>query len=297
VLNQEHLENFLLVVELGSLSRAARRAHLTQPALSRQMKLLEDEVGCQLFERTGRGMLPTLQGRRLEARARPLLAQLSGLRDEFRDAPLAGPLTFGVTPSVGMTWTAGLVSRFCKRYPQVELRVAVALSGASGEALESGKFDLGVLYSPAGGAQLVKTELWREEVRFLCQKQHPLASKKSISLKQALSASLILPSSQLGIRALLEEHARTLGMRVESAFRIDSVQLAMELVRQGHGQLLLTERALFDVQSKNLVAVAIRRPNLMRAAELAATEAALRRPVVRAFWEFVLEQQRASAPE
>lgn len=287
MLDQEHLENFLHVVELGSLSRAAERAHITQPALSRQIKLLEGDVGCELFERTGRGMLPTVQGRRLEARVRPLLAQLSSLRSEFRNAPISGPLTFAVTPSVGMAWTARLIGDFRERYPEVDLRVAVALSGSMGEAILRGKFDIGVLYSPAGSSQLERVELWREELMFLCQKTHPLACRKSIGLKQALAERLILPSSQFGIRALLEQHASALGATVQTAFEIDSVQLAMELVRQGRGQVLLTERALSDVQARNLVAVRMRRPTLFRAAELVASEGALRRPAVRAFWEFV----------
>src|SRR5690606_28381211 len=125
------------------------------------------------------------------------------------------------------------------------------------------------------------------ELMFLCQKTHPLACRKSIGLKQALAERLILPSSQFGIRALLEQHAATLGATVQTAFEIDSVQLAMELVRQGRGQVLLTERALSDVQARNLVAVRMRRPTLFRAAELVASEGALRRPAVRAFWEFV----------
>src|SRR5690606_868108 len=180
MLDQEHLENFLHVVELGSLSRAAERAHITQPALSRQIKLLEDDIGCELFERTGRGMLPTVQGRRLEARARPLLAQLASLRDEFKDAPISGPLAFVVTPSVGMAWTARLISLFRMRYPAVDLRVAVALSGAIGEAIVRGRFDIGVLYSSTGSEHLVTKELWQEEVFFLCRQDHPFACKKSL---------------------------------------------------------------------------------------------------------------------
>lgn len=289
MLDQEQLENFLHVVELGSLSRAAERAHITQPALSRQIRLLEEGVGCQLFERTGRGMLPTVQGRRLEARARPLLAQLASLQDEFKDAPIAGPLTFAVTPSVGMAWTAHLISLFRERHPLVELRVAVTLSGQMGEAVLRGKFDLGVLYSPAGNPHLETKELWREDVYFLCRKDHPFACKKAISLKRVLSSKLILPSSQLGIRSLLEERARGLGAIVDSEIEIDSVQLAMELVSQNQGHLLLTERALFDIQARNLVALPIRRPTLTRSAELVTSEGALRRPAVRALWEFVDE--------
>ena len=289
MLDPDQLRNFLHVVDLGSQSRAARRAHVTQPALSRQMKLLEEDVGRKLFERTGRGMRLTVDGRRLEMRVRPLLTQLDNLQREFSKAPISGPLTVAVTPSVGMVWTAGVVRAFRKKYPLVNLRVVVALSGAGGEALAQGKFDIGVLYSSVESDTLETAALWEEEAFFVCKKGSAHADCVSIPMKNVLKSSLIVPSSFYGIRALLDEQARELGVALNLELEIDSVQLALELVAHGTGNIILTERALSDMAARRLVAIPIRRPRLLRSAQLASSEASLSRPTVRAFWEFVLQ--------
>lgn len=292
MLDVDHLRNFLHIVDLGSLVEASRRAHITQPALSRQLRLLEEDVGTQLFERTGRGMRPTLDGRKLEMRARPLLNQLDGLQREFSTAPISGPVTLAVTPSLGMAWTAALVQKFRERFADVDLRVVVALSGVIGDAIERGKFDLGVLYAPLGTDALETTDLWVEESYFVCRRGSEFACKKQISFRKVLEQPLILPSSKHGVRALLEEQARKIGAEVNLEMEIDSVQLALELVKQGVGHVVLTGRTLGDIAARNLVAIPIRRPALVRAAQLATSESGLLRPAVRALWDFMLEEAR-----
>jgi|GEM_PF-4879023 len=295
MLDVEHLQNFLHIVDQGSLSEAARRAHVSQPALSRQLRLLEEDVGVQLFERTGRGMRPTLEGRRLELRTRPLLNQLDGLQREFSTGPISGPVTLAVTPSMGMAWTASLVQKFRARFSDVDLRVVVALSGAIGDAIERGKFDLGVLYSPLGSDELETTDLWVEESYFVCRRGSEFASKKQITFRKVIEQPLILPSSKHGVRALLEEQAKKAGVDVNVEMDIDSVQLAMELVKQGAGNMVLTGRALNDIAVRNLEAIPIRRPALVRAAQLATSESGLLRPAVRALWDFMLEEAQGGA--
>lgn len=290
MLDPEQLRNFLHVLDVGTLSAASRRAHVTQPALSRQMKLLEEEVGVQLFDRTGRGMRPTLEGRRLELKARPLLAELDNLAREFNNAPISGPLTLAVSPSLGMTWTAQVVKAFRKEYPLIDLRVVVTLSGSMGEAIWRGKFDLGLLHSPAASGGLMTADLWDEEAYFLCLRSHPHAKASSITCQNVLKSPLILPSSQHGVRALLEKQASRLGQSVNLEMEIDSVQLGMELVSQGVGNMVLTGRATSDIGARKLVAVPIRRPRLVRSAQLAAVETSLSRATVRAFWEFLVER-------
>lgn len=288
MLDPEHLRNFLHVVDAGSLSAASKRAHVTQPALSRQIGLLEDEVGALLFERTGRGMLPTLDGQRFEQRVRPLVKQLDTLARDFSKAEVSGPLSVAVSPSIGMAWMARVVESFQKKYPGARLRLAVTLSGAMGEAIVQGKFDLGILYSPVEHRGLTRAELW-EEALFLLEKGRSRRGQRSISASEALARPLILPSSRYGLRALLEREAMARGIELRPVLEVDSVQLAVALVRQGLGQYVMTERAVSDVRLGSIVAHRIGRPPITRVAELTSTEVSLQRPVVRAFWEFVVQ--------
>jgi DNA-binding transcriptional LysR family regulator len=155
------------------------------------------------------------------------------------------------------------------------------------EAVASGRYDLGVLYSPLPAIVLTTKALWREETYFICHRSDERAQAQSVGCRHVLQSPLILPSSPHGIRALLEEQAREHSTPLNTAVEVDSLQLAMELVRQGAGNMVLTERALPDLAARQLVAVPIRRPTLVRAAHLAASEAALQRPAVQAMWEFI----------
>ncbi len=288
MLDPEHLRNFLHVIDTGSLSGAAARAHVTQPALSRQIGLLEEEVGTLLFERTGRGMRPTADGRRLEQRTRPLLRELDALGRDFSKAEIAGPLSIAVTPSIGMDWVARLVESFHKAHPAVTLRLRVVLSGVMGENLAQGRFDLGLLYSPVEHTSVVTSELW-QEAAFLVTRRTTKCKADTVTMDEVLERPLILPSSQYGIRSVLEREAIKSNRALRLALEVDSVQLAVALTRQGMGDLVMTERALFDLRSRQLRALRIVRPRLTRVAQLASTEAALLRPVVRAFWEHTVD--------
>lgn len=283
--DQEQLQNFLHVFELGSLSEAQKRAHVTQPALSRQIRLLEERIGAELFDRTGRGMTPTDMAERLAARARPLLKQMEGLAQEFSDAPVSGRVTLCVSPSIGMSFTADVIEAFRLAYPLVQMRVVVLLSGAMGEALRAGTVDVGLLHSPAADEGLVTQDLWCEAVDLICPKNHPLTRRRHISLKRALQEPLLLPSSQHGIVALVNRAAAELGVPVKKAMEVDSVQLGLKLVERGLGHLLLTSRVLADAPRSGLRSVRVCRPTLARTAQVATTEGALGRRVVRALFE------------
>jgi len=305
MLDSELVRAFLLVFDAGSLSEAAVRAHITQPAMGRKIQLLEHELGVPLFDRTGRGMKPTLDGLKLELHARPILDQLATLRDRMKSHEVTGSVSLAVTPSIGMKWVADTIETFLALYPAVQLRSAAVLSGAMGSAIGQGQFDLGLLYSPHTNPQLISKELWQERTYFVSgatkvptepgapsrtglegQVPAPLP-RKSITLREALRAPLILPSSESGIFALLEAEARKLDFQLKPALIIDSVQLALEMVRSGKFAVILTERALFDIRAKRLRAIPIVRPSLKRAAQLASTELALARPSVRALWDHI----------
>jgi LysR family nitrogen assimilation transcriptional regulator len=157
-----------------------------------------------------------------------------------------------------------------------------------GEALVQGKYDLGLLYSPVGHPGLTTVELW-EEPAYLLQKKKRGRAQKTITMDEVLRRRLIVPSSQFGLRAILEREATARGTRLCPVLEVDSIQLSMALVRQGVGDFIMTERAVRDVKSGSIAPLRIVRPTLSRVAEIASTEASLRRPVVRAFWEFVQE--------
>ena len=123
MLEPQWLQNFLHVMNLGSLSLASQKAHVTQPALSRQMRLLEEHLEVSLFERTGRGMHPTSDARRLQERALPLLRQWESIAEDFAGETVRGTVTLAVTPSIGWSWVATVVEAFSAAHPDAKIQV------------------------------------------------------------------------------------------------------------------------------------------------------------------------------
>ena len=123
-----HLRTILHVAELGSLSNAADRLRIAQPALSRQVRLLEEELGIRLFDRHGRGMVVTEAGKEVLHHAQRIMQELDEIRAKVadEDAPLRGHVAIGMPPTVSDILSVPLVSAFKVRHPEAKLRIASA---------------------------------------------------------------------------------------------------------------------------------------------------------------------------
>ncbi|MDN3558055.1 LysR family transcriptional regulator [Halomonas maura] len=143
------LEYFVAVVETGSISAASRRVHVAQPALTRQMRLLEEDVGTRLFERHARGVRLTVAGRALHDEAIQLLDDRAQIKARLTalGSGLSGKLSLGIT--VTHLWVpevAQLMGQYRTRYPGVAFEVFPLLSGPQLERLREGSLDAGILY-------------------------------------------------------------------------------------------------------------------------------------------------------
>ena len=144
----KQLRSFVHIAELGSLSRAAERLNLSQPALSRQVNLLEESLDTKLLERTGRGVKLTEAGQMLAERARVILTDLARLEADLsaRSSQVTGHVHVGVPPSAGIVITGALIENLRDRYPDLNVTVAEDLTGDVQEALLSGRLDIGILH-------------------------------------------------------------------------------------------------------------------------------------------------------
>ncbi len=148
------LHYFVAVVEAGSVSAASRRVHVAQPALTRQIRLLEEDLETRLFERHARGMRLTVAGQALYEEAQALLDRRTRLRARLTalGQGVVGKVSLGVT--VTHLWVpevAGLLRRYRDRYPRVAFEVFPLLSGPQLERLREGRLDAGILYLDDGG--------------------------------------------------------------------------------------------------------------------------------------------------
>ncbi|MCB2068937.1 MAG: LysR family transcriptional regulator, partial [Ottowia sp.] len=145
------LESFVTVANLGGMSRAAVHLQMAQPSVSRQIALLEKELGQRLLERHGRGVQLTEAGRVLAGHARQMLEQSRRARDELQDlgARVAGRCVVGLPPRLALAHAPALVMAFRERFPGAAITVLEALSVSLRESLIAGHMDLALLFDPA----------------------------------------------------------------------------------------------------------------------------------------------------
>ena len=152
------LRTLIHVAELGSLSKAADRMNIAQPALSRQVRMLEQELGIALFARHGRGMVLTAQGREILTHATRVMAELEEIRARAGDtgSAFSGQIAIGLPPTVADIISGPLVAAFGKTHPKARLRLVSAYSGYLLDWLQRAEIDMAVLYNPGAVRSLRK---------------------------------------------------------------------------------------------------------------------------------------------
>ncbi|MFM2261786.1 MAG: HTH-type transcriptional regulator CynR, partial [Pseudomonadota bacterium] len=147
----KQLEYFVRVAELGSFTRAAQALNVAQPALSRQVRLLEVELRQNLLVRNGRGATPTQAGQLLLEHGRGILHQVERAREELGRVRtgLTGRVALGLPPSVARVLTVPLTRAFRSKMPEAQLSISEGLSSAMQENLQNGRLDIAVLYNPS----------------------------------------------------------------------------------------------------------------------------------------------------
>lgn len=170
----KQLNYFVRVAQEGTISAAARKLNLTQPPLSAQMKLLEQEVGCPLFERGSRRIQLTEAGRMLYNRAVTMLEFADITRQELKDylEGTSGTLRLGVVSSVGSTYLTQIVSRFHKEHPQIAFELTEANTYQLLEQLSANLLELAIVRTPFPEQGFVSVRLLDEPMLAVGHRQY-----------------------------------------------------------------------------------------------------------------------------
>lgn len=251
-MNIDQLRDFLAVVQAGGFSRAAAVLHVSQPTLTRQVKLLEQAVGLRLLERTGRGAVPTEAGVALVAHAQDILARIDGaLRDmQERQREPKGVLTVGLPPRLAPQLAADLVARFHARFEHATITVTEGLSLRLTEWLVAGRLDLALLFDPTPSPRLISETLARERLELVSRAALPVR----VRLVDVAQRRLVLPASGHALRELIDQHLRSRGLTVKPFAEVDSVQTVLSLVARGLADTVLPSGALVTSAASNHLA-------------------------------------------
>ena len=236
---------FVQVAELGSFTRASVVLDVAQPALSRQVRLLEVELGQPLLVRNGRGVTPTEAGRVLLERGRGLLHQVESLRDELArlGGGTRGKVALGMPPTLSKLLTVALVRSAARHLPGVTLSISEGLSTVMLEALVAGTLDVALVYDlPQQPGVALETVF--EEPLLLVSRASAGADPRPVSLQELARLPLVIPRRPNTIRMRVEDTLARRGHAPTIAMEADGVDAILGLVADGVGHALLSANAV-----------------------------------------------------
>lgn len=252
------LEYFLHVANTLNITHAASRAHVSQPALSRQIRLLEQEFGIKLFKRRVRGVVLTEAGKRLVGRTRILLANAAQIKSEMMssgDEPV-GTVRLGASNSLTHILTAAVVARFHQLYPNVTVQVAESTSMHIREAVVSDRADLALFSDRESFAGLSKIGLCTESLVLIAPREVGLEMSRPVSPKSLAGLDLILTPFPNGLRRAVDEILLRVGKISTPKMEVDTNVLMTSLIRNGTGFTVLPYSGVHDLLKRKDVSVA-----------------------------------------
>ncbi|WP_233234999.1 LysR substrate-binding domain-containing protein [Bordetella sp. LUAb4] len=277
------LKYFVRIVELGSLSRAAKDLYIAQPALSAQIINLEKELDAKLLARSVRGVVPTDAGQSLYLHAQAVLRQIDRLRHDVQGATPSGPVSIGIPTSAANRMVGPLIELVGKRYPEIQLRIVESLSGHLHELATNGRIELSLLFEPvpeAGGpagpddaphhraAQyqpLVDEHLCLVQARGHAARTEGGRTEGGITLKEAAAMRLVLPGRANITRRIIDNAFEMAGLSANLLAELDSLSTIQAIVTAGQAATILTPSAFVGPDVFNHLSVRpIAGPSLVR---------------------------------
>ncbi|TWI63041.1 LysR family nitrogen assimilation transcriptional regulator [Pseudoduganella lurida] len=268
------LRYFVAIVDHGSLSRAALVLHVAQPALTQQLRQLEEDLGAQLLHRTAQGVHSTDAGKVFYEHAQAILKQVADARSAVtQSARPAGNVTLGLPHSISGALALPLLTAARAHYPDITLQLTEELTGNLTEQLKSGRVNLAVLFDDGQLTPFATTPLADEALRFICRTDAPwFAGRAAVTLAEALGATLILPGLQHGVRPRIEAVARAAGLATANVIEINSITILKSALLADLGATILpVAPVLAEIQRGQMRWLDIHSPAIARSVVLCAS--------------------------
>ena len=285
-MDTRQLAAFCAVVERKSFSEAAERLGVTQPAVSQQIRSLEERLGQQLVDRSGRRVEPTEAGNRLYRSAQRLLALERQLLEEVAgdaEGPLRGQLAIGASTGPGGTVVPVLLCEFAEANPDVTVDLAISDTQTIVDRVARRELELGIVGFTPRNRSVEYEPFFRDEVVLVCPRGHPFGGK-TVSLDDLRGERLIAMQEGAGVRQVIDDELRHKGIRLRDLdvrLELGLQESVKSAVEAGHGITFISRTAVeAELVSGMLVEAVVdglepsREISLVRAAGRVATRVA-----------------------
>jgi LysR family nitrogen assimilation transcriptional regulator len=266
-LDIRQLRTFVEVAANGSYARTSAIASIAQSALSRQISALERGIGGRLFHRTGRGVVLTELGERMLPRARALVADAAAWQESAKGerAEPHGEVTLGVVPVASRGLIAAIAGELRQCYPGIRLRALEAYSGQVEEWLAAGRVEIAIYNRYRRGRVTNAETLARTEVHLITRRDHPMARRREVSVRELAELPLALPVRPNSLTTLLTGLAAAQHLELDIRFEAGSTPLIRD-VMLASGLATISPRDVFsrEIAAGELAAIPIVRPKILQ---------------------------------
>jgi LysR family transcriptional regulator, nitrogen assimilation regulatory protein len=240
------LQTLLMVGQVGSLRRAALRLRVAETALSRQIRLLEQELGTPLFERHGRGLAPTEAGRHLMQRAQPILTALDQIKADMlaRHDAVAGKVAIGIPWLLLDALSERLATDFIPQHPAVSIRLVGGVSNHLRRTLAAGELDLALFFDPSVDGETTGTPLFSERLLLVGDRASGYRLDRPLPFRHLASVPLALPDAGDSFRQRIDAIARERNVLLDIRFEVAALQPLRALAANGLAQVFASLHAV-----------------------------------------------------
>ncbi|MBO5303657.1 MAG: LysR family transcriptional regulator [Lachnospiraceae bacterium] len=241
-MNLKHLQTFLTLYEEKSFTKTAMRLHCAQSGVTTQIKLLEEELSVQLFERMGKSVHPTAEGEHLVPYAKKMLTLSSEIKSLYCNF---GRLTIGVTESIATYLFGDILKEYSALYPETEIFLKILGSQDYCEMLANGEIDLAIVLDvPVKNSSVSVLQKRKENILLFAASTHELLDKNHVHAEDFSHYALLLPPPECTYRKFFEQKLHSEGVRPKIALETSSASVIKESSLSGIGIGLLPEFAV-----------------------------------------------------
>ncbi|WP_342600977.1 LysR family transcriptional regulator [Psychrobacillus sp. FSL H8-0483] len=285
----QRLEYFQTLAEVQHMTRAAELLSISQPALSRSIAGLEEEIGVPLFDRRGRSIVLNRYGQMFLQRVNRIIKELNdGLEDIHQLInPEQGEVTLGFLHTLGTSSVPNIIRAFHQQYPDITFQFKQNHTHTQLKQLKSGELDLCLLASTEDEKLIEWTELWRDELYVIVPTNHPLAMGKSISLTEVAEESFISMKKGYALRKTTDEIFEEAGVTPTISFEGDEVATVAGFVAAGLGFSILPDGG--EINSNKIAKLRIEDVTCERVIGMAVVKDRYLSPAAKRFQQFVLD--------
>lgn len=261
----KHLNYFVAVAEAGSFTQAARKLHVTQPSLSKMVRLLEEDLGVQLIDRSSKQIELTDAGVTILRSAKHIIQSFERMSSDLEEVVKLqkGTLRLGIPPMVGGYFLPSIIEKFLTRYPEIRLHVIEQGGKSLEQDIVQGELDFSMVILPVKDVERYHIlPCINEDLRLVVHSEHRLASQNAIRMNELEKEPFIMFRKDFTIHHLIREQCEAAGFEPRVVFESSQWDFMTEMVAAKYGITLLPERICQQLDPKRFASLSVVQPSI-----------------------------------